>query len=238
MRHSRVRLLAALGAVCVLAGCGGGGDDGASKVTRVKEGAIVYSDALKDNQGDWLVDETHKIAFRNGRYQWLDLPPDKQPVAGASKLLSRHIPEGLAASVRVSVEDGAALRALTCREIGPRDELPREWYELGVDGRQALIRRMSLSAAPKVLARVEKSVPNGKKVRLTGQCVPDKKGGLVLALRLDGEQVAQARDAKPLPAVQDGLEATPGIRAYARPDTSAPADVAWTDYEVRSAKVP
>jgi hypothetical protein len=238
MRHCRVHVVAALGAVCAVAGCGGGADDGASKVTKVQEGAVVYSDALKDNQGDWLVDEPHKIVFRDGRYQWLDLPPTKRPVSGAGKLVSKHIPEGLAASVSVSVEDGAALRALTCREIGPRDEQPKAWYELGVDGRQALIRRMSTAAAPKVLARVQKSVPNGKAVRLTGQCVPDKKGGLVLALRLDGKPVAQARDAKPLPAVQGGLEATPGIRAYARPDTTAPADVEWTDYEVRSASVP
>jgi hypothetical protein len=238
MRHCRVRLVAALGAISAAAGCGGGADDGASKVTKVQEGAVVYSDALKDNQGDWFVDEPHKIVFRDGRYEWLDLPPKKSPASGAGKLIAKHIPEGLAASVSVSVEDGAALRALTCREIGPRDELPKAWYELGVDGRQALIRRMSVGAPPKVLARVQKSVPNGKAVRLTGQCVPDKKGGLVLALDLDGKQVAQARDAKPLPAVHDGLEATPGIRAYARPDTTVPADLAWTDYEVRSASVP
>jgi hypothetical protein len=67
--------------------------------------------------------------------------------------------------------------------------------------------------------------------------VPDGKNGLVLALQLDGKQVVQARDGKPLPAVQDGVEASPSLRAYARPDTPKPANVAWTDYEVRSASV-
>ena len=238
MRQSRVLILAALGAACAVAGCGGGGDGGASKATTVKEGAVVYSDALKDNQGGWLVDEPHKIAFQGGRYQWFDLPPGVQPSSGSDKLISQNIPAGLTASANVTVEQGAALRVLTCREVGPRDQPPQAWYELGVDGRQALIRRMSASAPPKILARAEKSVPNGKPVRLSAQCVPDKQGGLMLALRLDGKEVAHARDASPLPAVQDGLQATPGIRAYARPDTPRPADLAWTDYEVRSATLP
>jgi len=237
MRHSRVRLVAALGAVCVVAGCGGGGDDGASKVTKVQEGAVVYRDALKDNQDGWSVNEG-KMDFEGGAYRWREVPPGERPAATSDKMLSQHIPEGLAVSANVTVEDGAALRALACREIGPRDEEPRAWYELGVDGRQALIRRMSAKAPPKILARVEKSVPNDQVVRLSGQCVPDGKGGLVLALRVDGKQVLQARDAKPLPAVQDGVEASPSIRAYARPDTSVPVNVVWTDFEVRSAKVP
>lgn len=238
MRQSRVGLVIAVGAVCVVAGCGGGGDDGAPKAAKVKEGGVVYSDALKDNQGGWLVDEPHKIAFKGGRYTWFDLPPGVQPSSGSDKLISQDIPEGLAASANVTVEQGAALRVLTCREVGPRDQPPQGWYELGIDGRQALIRRMSAAAPPKILARVEQSVPNGKSVRLSAQCVPDKQGGLMLALRLDGKQVAQARDAKPLPAVQNGLQATPGIRAYARPDSPGPADLAWTDYELRTATVP
>lgn len=237
MRHSRFRLVATLGAVCVVAGCGGGGDDGASEVTKVQEGAVVYSDALKDNQGGWFV-EDGKMVFEGGRYQWLDLPPGIRPASAPDKLLEEHIPEGLIVSASVEVSDGAALRVLTCREVGPRDQEAQAWYELGIDGRQALIRRMSLSAPPKVLARVEKAVPNGKSVRLTGQCVPDKKGGLELALQLDGKQVVRARDGKPLPAVQDGVEATPALRAYARPDTPHPADIAWTDFQVRSATAP
>jgi hypothetical protein len=237
MRHTDVRLVAALGAVCVVAGCGGGGDDGASKVTKVKEGPVVYSDALKDNQGGWAVNEG-KMDFEGGHYQWLNLGPKTQPVSTPDRLLARHIPEGLTMSANVEVSEGAALRALACREIGPRDQEPRAWYELGIDGRQALIRRLSLSAAPKVLARAKHSVPNGKAVRLTGHCVPDKQHGLVLALRVDGKQVVSARDDKPLPAVADGVEATPSLRAYARPDTPSPADITWTDFEVRSATVP
>ena len=68
-------------------------------------------------------------------------------------LLAKPIPAGLAISVAVEVRDGDALRVLVCREQGPRDELPTDWYELGVDGRQALIRRMAATAPPKVLAR-------------------------------------------------------------------------------------
>jgi hypothetical protein len=236
MRQSRFRLVAALGAMCVVAGCGSSGDDGASKVTKVQEGAVVYSDALKDNQGGWFVKDG-KMDFQGGRYQWHDLSPGIRPASVPEKLLEQHIPEGLTMSASVEVSDGAALRVLACREVGPRDQEPQAWYELGIDGRQALIRRMSISAPPKVLGRVEKSVPNGKAVRLTGHCVPDGKNGLVLALQLDGKQVVQARDGKPLPAVQDGVEASPSLRAYARPDTPKPANVAWTDYEVRSASV-
>jgi hypothetical protein len=237
MRQSRFRLVVALGAVCAVAGCGGGGDGGASQVKKVQEGAVVYSDALKDNHGGWFV-EDGKMDFEGGRYLWHDLPPGINPASAPDKLLEQHIPEGVAVSASVEVSDGAALRVLSCREVGPRDQEPQAWYELGVDGRQALIRRMSVSAPPKVLARADRSVPNGKAVRLTGQCVPDTKGGLVLALRLDGKQVLQARDGKPLPAVKDGVEATPAIRAYARPDTPKPANLAWTEFEVRSATLP
>ena len=237
MRQSTFRRMAAVGAVCALAGCGGGDDGGTAKVANVKEGAVVYRDALKNNDGGWFV-EDGKMDFEGGRYQWRDLPPGVRPAAAPDKLLSQHIPEGLTVSASVEVSDGAALRVLTCREVGPRDEEAKAWYELGIDGRQALIRRMSISAPPKVLARVEKPVPNGRVVRLSGQCVPDADGGLVLALQIDGERVVQARDAKPLPAVQDGVEASAAIRAYARPDTPQPADLAWTDFQVRAATVP
>ena len=176
--------------------------------------------------------------FDGGRYQWRGLSGDISPASASEKLLSQHIPEGLSVSANVAVSDGAALRVLACREVGPRDQKAQAWYELGIDGRQALIRRMAADAPPKVLARAKQSVPNGKPVRLTGQCVPDAKGGLVLALRLDGKEVARARDAEPLPATQDGVEASPSIRAYARPDTPSPVNLAWTDFEVRSAKVP
>ena len=135
------------------------------------------------------------------------------------------------------MRDGDALRVLVCREQGPRDKPPTDWYELGIDGRQALIRRMAASAPPKVLAREKVGVPNGKRVRLTAECVPDADGGLVLALQVDGKEVARARDGKPLPASTGGLDATPSLRAYPRPDSNTLADLAWDDFEVRKATV-
>ena len=228
MRTSTIPLLVA---TALAAGCGGGKAEDA----KVREGAAVYTDALKDNQGGWVV-AGNKMYF-DGRYQWERIPVGKSPVATADALLAKHIPAGLAVSANVEVREGAALRAIACREVGPRDQEPRAWYELGVDGRQALIRRMSVSAAPKVLARVERQVPNGKRVRLTGQCVPDADGGLVLALRVDGTEVVRARDAKPLPAAEGGVEASPSIRAYPRPDTPSPVALTWDDFEVRSASV-
>lgn len=231
MRTTTISFLIATAAL--VAGCGGGtGDD-----AKVQEGAVVYRDALKDNHASWLVDEEHGLVFDGGRYQWRAIPVGKTPVALPDELLSKRIPKGLAVSVAVEVSRGAALRAIACREIGPRSEPPQAWYELGVDGRQALIRRMSATTAPKVLAHVKNQVPNGKRVRLTGQCVPDADGGLVLALRVDGKEVVRTRDGKPLPAAQGGVEATPSIRAYTRPDSPGPATVIWDGFELRSASV-
>ena len=136
------------------------------------------------------------------------------------------------------MDQGAALRAIDCRELGPQDQPAQDWYELGIDGRQALIRRMASGAAPKVLARGTLSTPNGRRVRLTGQCVPDADGGLVLALKVEGRQVLRTRDAKPLPAARGGVDGTPALRVYARPDSPGPASLAWSDFEVRSATVP
>jgi hypothetical protein len=239
MRCLHLSCLAAVAAASLAAGCGGGDDAAAPANVTVKEGAVVYRDALDDNQGGWFVLDG-KLFFGGGRYQWQGLDPDDpkaKPASMADALLAKPIPEGVAVSVAVEVRDGAALRAIACREQGPRDEPPQEWYELGVDGRQALIRRMSLTAPPKVLARKQVAVPNGRRVRLTGQCVPDGDGGLVLALRLDGREIARATDAKPLPAATDGVEASPSIRAYPRPDSPSPATLDWDEFEVRRATV-
>ena len=234
MRRLHLSCLAAVAAAS-LAGCGGGGDD-STKPVAVKTGAVVYQDAFDDNQGDWFVDKRH-LTVDGGRYQWRGLVSegDNDPVSLPTALLSKSIPAGLAISAAVEVRDGAALRVLVCREQGPRDALPTAWYELGIDGRQALIRRMSVTAPPKVLARKELSVPNGRRVRMTGQCVPDGDGGLALALRVDDREVARATDTKPLPASPGGLDATPSLRAYARPDSPGPAEVIWDDFEIRSA---
>ena len=71
---------------------------------------------------------------------------------------------------------------------------------------------MSVTAPPKVLARKEFSVPNGRRVQLTGQCVPDGDGGLVLAPRVDGREVARAT----------GREAAPGVAGRARRHAEPP----------------
>ena len=97
------------------------------------------------------------------------------------------------------------------------------WYELGVDARQAIIRRMARGAPPKVLACSRLSIPSGRRVRLAAHCVPDAKGNLVLALTVDGKPVVSAVDVKPLPATRDGVVGLPSIRAYPRRETIVPA---------------
>jgi hypothetical protein len=216
----------------LLVGCGGKDAD----KTQVREGAVVYRDALRDNHGGWVVEKDH-LLFEAGRYQWRDLPQDIAPASLAHDVLAHRIPKGLAVSVAVEMGKGAALRAVACRELGPRDQDAQDWYELGIDGRQALIRRMAADGPPKVLARKAVKVPNGRRVRLTGQCVPDADGNLVLVLRVDGREVVRTRDTKPLPAMRDGVEGTPSIRAYTRPDSPGPATLVWDDFELRSATV-
>jgi hypothetical protein len=227
-------LAATIAAVALAAGCGGRGDSG--KQSAVQEGAIVYRDALSDNRGDWLVDRRHGFVFAGGRYQWGSLP--KLPASatvGPGAMAAMHIPAGISVSAGVKVDEGAALRVLTCRETGPRDKVAQRWYEAGIDGRQAMIRRMSVTGPPNVLARAAEPVPNGRRVQMTAQCVPDRSGAVVLVLRLDGREVARAVDSQPLPAVENGLEGTTGIRAYRRPDTLGAVSLAWDHFVVRRA---
>jgi hypothetical protein len=223
-----------LATAALVAGCGGGGGD---KPPTVKEGEVIYRDALADNSGGWFLGK--HLRFANGTYQWRDITGNNSPVVLPDKLLERPLPKGLAVSVAVQVDKGEALRVVDCRELGPPDALlPSDWYELGVDGRQAIIRRMAKGAPPNVLAREKLSIPNGRRVTLTAHCVPDAKGGLVLALKVDGKPVVSAVDPKPLPATRDGVAGMPSLRAYRRPDSPGPASVTWDDFEVRSASVP
>jgi hypothetical protein len=201
----------------------------------VTEGAVVYRDGLDDNGGGWLlVDKL--VRFRKGVYEWQEVPRGGAS-AVSDVMLRKPIPAGLAVSVVTELRAGAALRAVTCRETGPRELPPQEWYELGIDGRRALIRRMRRSGAPKVLSAVKRPAPSGRRVRLTGACVPDANGGLLLALRVDGREVARATDRKPVPAVKNGLAGNPGIRAYERPDTTTAVTLVWDDFEVRRASL-
>jgi hypothetical protein len=230
MRRIPARRLVAAAAVaaCCTAGCGGGG---ATPPAVLHEGAVVYRDALDDNHGGWLL-VPRLVFFRHGLYEWRQVPP-----GGGKSLpdaeLTGPIPSGIAVSVVAMMRQGAALRGVTCRELGPRDEPAQEWYELGVDGRRALIRRLRIRTPPKVLASAGAPIANGRRVRMTGACVPDGNGGLVLVLRLDGRDVLRARDPDPLPSQRDGLTGASGIFAYRRPDSHGPASLAWDDFELR-----
>src|SRR3954451_4503124 len=180
-----VLVIAALAAGC-------GGDDNAGKAPAVRDGAGVYRDALRDNHGGWVLDKEKHFTFVDGAYQWRNIAGNNSPVVLPDKLLEHPIPQGLAVSVDVQVAKGEALRVVDCRELGPADGQPTDWYELGVDGRQAIIRRIAKGAPPKVLARNGLSIPTGRRVRLTAHCVPDAKGNLVLALKVDGKPVGSA----------------------------------------------
>jgi len=211
----------------LVSACGGGDKGGA-----VIDGAVVYRDTLLNNRDGWVVGRD--AYYRDDGYHWDNVPPFV--VAGSDALLERDIPPGVAVSVSVKQLRGAALRAISCRSSGPRDaEMPTNWYELGIDGRRALIRRMGQHVQPRVLARAGMPVENGRRVRLTAACVPDADGGLVLTLRVNGRDVARARDRKPIGATFDGLPTPVELRAYPRPDTPPPANLVWSDFEVRRA---
>lgn len=211
----------------LVSACGGGVPRGA-----VVDGSILYRDALVDNDDGWL--DGGGASFRADGYHWHNLPAFAG--AGSDVLLERDIPPGVAVSVSVKQEQGAAMRSIVCRSSGPRDaEIPTDWYELGIDGRRALIRRMGQHVQPRVLARADVPIENGRRVRLTGACVPDDDGGLVLTLRLDGREVARARDADPIGATFDRLPTLVELRVYPRPDAPPPANLVWSDFELRRA---
>jgi hypothetical protein len=235
MTRRLVATVAAAAAVAPVA-CGGTDEEPAAPAV-VREGAVVYRDALDDNHGGWfLVDDA--LAFRGGVYDWSRMPRDARVAALPDAIVGKALPPGVAVSVRSTMREGAALRGVSCRELGPAAQPePDDWYELGIDGRRAMVRRMQRRSAPKVLAAASVPVPNGRAVRLTAQCVPDEDGGLVLALRLDGREVVRARDADPLPAARGTIVGLPGIFAYQRPDNHGPASLAWDDFVLRRATI-
>jgi hypothetical protein len=212
----------------LVSACGGGDTRGA-----VIDGAVVYRDALLNNRDGWVVGRD--AYYRDDGYHWDGVPVGA--VAGSDALLERDIPAGVAVSVGVKQTRGAALRAIVCRSSGPRDADPQDWYELGIDGRRALIRRLAPHVQPRVLARADVPVENGRRVRLTAACVPDEDGGLVLTLRLDGREVVRARDGKPIAATFDGLPTLVELRGYRRPDSPGRADLVWDDFELRGASL-
>src|SRR5262249_19270444 len=161
--------------------------------------------SLRNNRDGWFV--ARELYYRDDGYHWDDVRPFTGAVS--DKLLEGDIPAGLTVSVGVTQLRGAALRALVCRASGPRDADVQDWYELGIGGRRALIRRLDPHVAPRVLARADVPVDNGHRVRLTASCVPDTHGGLLLTLRLDGREVIRARDGDPIGARFEGLPTTP-----------------------------
>jgi hypothetical protein len=210
-------------ATMLAAGCGG---DDSQDAPEIRKGAVLYRDALDNNADKWLV-VPGKVFFRDRAYQWNDVPrccatslPDAE--------LGVRMPAGVAASVDVQMRGGAALRGVTCREVGGAER--DAWYELGIDGRRALVRRMTKDAPPKVLAARDGAVPNGRTVRLTGRCVPDG-DQLALSVVLDGREAATATDSDPV----SGKPSTVGVFAYRRPDSKGSADLTFDNFEIRTA---
>ena len=120
MRLSTWSCAGSLAAVVLVAGCGGGEDGGpAKRQPAVRVGPVVYRDALNDNRGGWLVDRSHGFVFTDGRYEWGSLPQlPAGPAVESEAMLERGVPEGIAVSVAVAQDRGAALRALYCRARG------------------------------------------------------------------------------------------------------------------------
>jgi hypothetical protein len=230
MHRLTLSAAAATAAAALVAGCGAGKSD---TQRAVRDGAVVYRDSLAANTGSWLEVNRH-IYFADGRYQWRGVPVGTNPASAPDALRTVDLPAGLAVSAGVEMREGAALRAITCRELGTAAN-PDDWYELGIDGRQALIRRMNAKAPPNVLARTATAVPNGRRVQLTAQCVPNGHGGLVLALRVDGREVIRATDPDPLPAARGVDVGGTGLRVYPRPDSPRPAGLDWDHFVVRRA---
>ena len=201
----------------------------------VQPGQMVFEDALDENAHRWLEVED-LVYFEAGKYVWKDIPDGTGGASGPEQATDNPAPDGLSISVDATVTRGAALRAVTCRELGTSEEL-QDWYELGIDGRRALIRRMTADGPPKILKAVDAPVRNARSVRITGHCVPEGRK-LVLALALDGREVTRATDDDPLPAQRGGMRGTFGLHAYRRPDSDGPADITWDAFTVRIASLP
>jgi hypothetical protein len=218
----------------VAGGCGDDDDRAATAKQAIRPGDVFFQDALDDNVNGWF--EVDKLVyFEGGKYVWKQIPDGQGGGSGSERANEDAPDESVSISVDTNVTRGAALRAVTCRELGTPEEL-QDWYELGIDGRRAMIRRMTMNGPPNVLKAVDAPVANGRDVRITGQCVPDG-DKLVLALALDGREVARVTDDKPLPAERGGFRGTFGIHAYRRPDSQGPAEMTWDAFEARTASL-
>jgi hypothetical protein len=211
------------GACVAAVGCGGGSDGIPAGV----DGKVLFRDSLADNSNGWI--DVEQTPHRDGRWEWNEIPGDGARTAPDS-FLAAKVPAAVSVGVNVEMRDGAALRGLFCREHGNDQDL-QGTYELGIDGRRALIREQKRNNPPRVLAANDVVIPNGKRVNLTARCIPDGKG-LALTLLVDGKQVAQARDDDP-PARGDV-----GLFAIARPDSPGPANLTWDTFVVREGAQP
>ena len=120
---------------------------------------------------------------------------------------------------------------IACRESGEDGTKDHAAYQLGIDGRQALIRIWyEVGQPPKVLARKPLDQPNGKAARLTARCVPAPDGAVALTLLVDGKPAVQTTHDAALP---NGAVA---LHAGARGDTDAPPSLAWDDFVVREVR--
>src|SRR5205807_10510982 len=126
-------------------------------------------------------------------------------MASPDELPQAKVPTAVSVAVNVGMRQGAALRVISCHEYGPATTFGGA-YELGIDGRRALIRELKLKNPPRVLAVKPLPVANGRRVRLVARCIPDGKA-VALTLLVDGKVVVQARAAHPLPAGIVGLHA-------------------------------
>jgi hypothetical protein len=224
MRHARwTATLATLALAGGAAGCGG--SDEKRAIPQGTEGAVIFRDSLDDNGSGWLA--VPQTPFRGGVYIWNDVPRGNVSSA-PGKLLGKRLPPGVSVGVRVEQRQGAALRMIACRESGEDGTTHHAAYQLGVDGRQALIRLWHEKVQPKVLARRALALPNGRAVALDARCLGRSDGAVALTLLVDGKMAVQATDDKPLPNGGVSLQAT------ARGDTDGPPTIAWDDFVVRA----
>jgi hypothetical protein len=216
----RLQIVLAAGLCALAVGCG----DGSKSIPVGSDGAVIFRDSLADNHNGWLA--LRLTPHRNGRWDWNDLPHGIV-MADPDALHHTKLPAAVSVAVNVEMRHGAALRAISCHEYGTPSTVEGT-YELGIDGRRALIRELKLNNPPRVLAAKSLPVANGRRVRLVARCIPDGTA-VALTLLVDGKVIIQARAEHPLPA---GIV---GLHAVARPDSAGSADLTWDDFVVRNA---
>jgi hypothetical protein len=227
MRHARwPAALATLALAGTAAACGDSGKE-AHAIPQGADGRMIFRDAFDDNHNGWL--HVPQTPFRGGLYVWNDVPQDLNVASAPDALIGKRLPPGVSVSVRVEQRQGAALRMIACRETGEDGTPHHVAYQLGVDGRQALIRLWhEQGQPPKVLARKQLALPNGGAVALNARCLAHSNGAVALTLRVDGKTAVQATDDNALP--NGGVS----LQAIARADTDGPPTLAWDDFVLRA----